>query len=91
MKMLHDLIGEDILVNFIFTGGKKLEFVKLIALEPYGIWIESSHLTQAILNQLNVPAGNTPVVFVPFAQIVYVLSSSESVSLSNKAFGVSDS
>ena len=88
MKTLYEMVGEEILINFAFLPLKNLETAKLHLVDDNGIWIESNNLTQAILENLNIPAGKTPIIFLPFAQVRYILGASDGISLMNKAYGV---
>lgn len=45
----------------------------LRAIDAHGIWIESSDLTGELLGPKRPPAKLKPVVFIPFAQLQYVL------------------
>ena len=89
MKTLADLIGEEIIISIPFMHRIDLQLVKLHAIEPGGIWIENEPYTQTIAKALQVPALKTPLLFVPFSQIQYVMGVAEGISLSEKAFGVS--
>lgn len=87
MKRLNELIGEEVLVQLDFST--KPEKVKLVALDYGGIWVESSALTQGLLEKLNLQAGKTPLVFLPLAQIRYIFQASDEIALSERSFGVS--
>jgi len=45
----------------------------LCAVDEHGIWIESAELTAELLGSKRPPSTMKPVVFVPFAQLQYVL------------------
>lgn len=88
MKTLSKRIGETIAVVIPFINETQFQHVKLHAVEVGGIWIESPVATQKLLNDLKLQVGKTPVVFVPYAQIRYILDALDEISLSEKAFGV---
>jgi len=86
---LAALVGSTIVVLIPALHPAKLQQVKLLAIESYGVWIES----QAVTEQLLQFAGRafsprSAVFFFPWSAMTLVLSSSASPSLSEKAFGV---
>jgi hypothetical protein len=51
--------------------------------------LESDSLTQLLLSGLKlVSSPKTPLFFVPFCQIKFLMQTTEKVSLSEKAFGL---
>jgi hypothetical protein len=88
MKTLSELIGEEVIISIAFLPPNKPEVVTLHGVENGGIWIGSESMTQTMLDGLQIPAGRTPIAFLPFVQIRYVLGALDGISLSNKAFGV---
>jgi hypothetical protein len=68
---------------------KYLVEIRVHKVEESGLWIESNDLTQAVLQDLNEPAlTRTPILFVPFQQIAFVVATAQGVSLSEQSFGV---
>jgi hypothetical protein len=45
----------------------------LCAVDAHGIWIESPELAGELLGSKRPPSNMKPVVFIPFAQLQYVL------------------
>jgi hypothetical protein len=88
MKSLSQLIDREILILIPFIHDTDLQVVKLIAVESGGIWIQNEQMTQRLLANLKLHAGKTPIFFVPFSQVLFVMDASEEVSLSEKAFGL---
>ena len=84
-----DVIGQEIAISipYLAEGTGKLQRVKLVGVEAGGIWIESQELIDIVLEGANLAsAPRTPVFFFPYSQIVFAVSSTDSVALSEKAF-----
>jgi len=78
---LNSLIGEEILVQLNKMSPDESVVMKLHAVEQAGIWIESQAITNAMLAKAGVSsAGKTPVLFIPFHVIDFVLSFAEGPS-----------
>jgi hypothetical protein len=89
MSYLRDSIGQEILGMVPMLNPNQLQTLKLHGVEEGGIWVESNELTQLMLAKISRHASSkTPIFFVPFHQIQFLLHSTEQISLSEKAFGV---
>jgi len=83
-----DRIGEDILIA-IAPPPVKLNRVQLVGVESGGIWIKSQALTELLLRSSGVATHHkTPVIFVPYSQLLVAIASTPEVALDEKAFGV---
>ena len=83
------MIGEVIIARIPLLDPDGLVLVKLHGIEAYGIWIESQDLTNQLMRKFRLSSSRTtPVVFVPFANIDFILGSLDSLSLSEPAFGI---
>lgn len=83
----ESLIGKTMLI-VIPLMDPPLQEVTIRGVEAGGIWIESAKLTSTFLATLNVPAIKTPIFFLPFHAIKLAFYPSESLALSEEAFGV---
>jgi len=84
-----ELIGSDVLVLIPRIGQVNYQRVKVIGVEPGGIWIESQEFVNAMLHAIKAPvAPKTPVFFVPFHEIATAIASIPGPALDEKAFGV---
>ena len=89
MKLLKEMIGEEIVAMVPMIDQKIFQVLILHAVEDGGIGVESQALTNVMLDQLKqVSSSKTPLFFLPFHQILFLIQSTEKTSLSEKAFGV---
>jgi hypothetical protein len=89
MKLLRDMIGEEIIANVPSMDREILQVLRLHGVEEGGIWVESENLTQRILAKLDyVASSKAPLFFLPFHEIRFALQSTDKISLSQKAFGM---
>ena len=89
MKTLQEMVGENILVLIPQIHQSDLKQVKLHAVEHAGLWIENDEFTQLLMSAFGYPAMNrTPLFFVPFHEIKFVMQAIDQTALSGKAFGV---
>lgn len=87
MKLLNDMIGEDILASIPSIHPTDLQVVKLHGVEQGGLWLESENLTQTMLRSLKMAASSrTPIFFVPYHEIRVLIQGTDKVSLSEEAF-----
>jgi hypothetical protein len=84
----ESLIGKTLPALVPMIHEKELQELTVRGVEAGGIWVESKELTEGFLEKLGVPAIQTPVFFVPFHAIKLAFYPSESLALSEKAFGV---
>jgi hypothetical protein len=91
MRTLKSMVGEIIMARIPALDKKEMVLVTLHMVEAAGIWVESQEFTETVMAKCNIVASRTTVLmFVPFHGVEYVLGSIDSLSLSEKAFGVSD-
>jgi hypothetical protein len=84
------MIGEVIIVRIpLLDEGMML--VKLHGTEAHGVWIESQDFTNRLMEKFQLSSSRTtPIVFVPFDKVDFIVAALNSISLSERAFGVSD-
>jgi len=88
MPALRELIGEVILARIPAFNRENWVQAKLHGLEPAGIWIETAALTNYCLKARGTSiAEGAYVMFVPFAQILAIVSVAPGISLSDEALG----
>jgi hypothetical protein len=91
MRPLKSMVGEIIMARIPALDKEEMVLVKLHMVEATGIWVESQDFTETVMRRCGIAASRTTVLmFVPFASVGFVLGSIDSMSLSEKAFGVSD-
>jgi hypothetical protein len=85
---LKHLIGQEVLAVILPIHQTELQEVRLLGVELGGIWIESEVMTQSVLRNIGAATGKTPLFFVPYAQIKFLMGVSEKIALSESSFGV---
>jgi hypothetical protein len=86
MPKLSEMIGEVILAYVPIFDKVKFQELKLHAVEPSGIWVESQSMINTVLEHAGVSsAPKTLIFFLPFSQIGYILSALDFPSLSEKS------
>ena len=89
MRTLANIVGEVIIARIPLLDAESLVLVKLHSIEADGIWIESQEFTNHLMQKFKLSSSRTtPLVFVPFARIDFILASLDSLSLSEPAFGI---
>ena len=89
MKMLSEMVGEEIVASIPFLHQTAWQSLKLLAVEPNGLWVQSHKFNDDMMRALKVQAApKTAVFFIPFHQIKFIMSSLDSPSLRDDAFGV---
>jgi hypothetical protein len=84
-----ELVGSQIFIVIPRIHATDYQEVKLIGVETGGLWIESQEFTNVFLQLFGVPAAQkTPVVFFPYHEIAYVVTSLEQLALDEKAHGL---
>lgn len=92
LPTLRKLVGQRIVIKCAVINDGNPATVNLINLDAGGIWIESQAVTEQFLSALRrQQISKTPVVFVPFQQIEWVLSAIDYPALSESKFGIPDS
>jgi hypothetical protein len=82
---LQSCVGKTVSISIPALTEKSIQELKLVALEAAGIWVSGQHITDLILPKLKLSAAaETPVVFVPFSQVLCLIESVPGVSLSEK-------
>jgi hypothetical protein len=88
MRTLASLIGEVIIVRIPLLDADGMTLVKLHGIEAHGIWIESQELTNQLMEKFRFSSSRTtPVVFVPFDKMDFIIAGLDSLSLSEPALG----
>jgi len=84
-----DFVGHMINLYFVRFQGQHL--VKLLGVEPTGIWVENQQVTNLVLQAYQAPsATKTLVWFMPYHEIAFAAMATEGTSLNETAFGVSE-
>lgn len=82
MKTLSDMVGERIAVLIPQLHPTIWKFVRLHAVEPGGIWIESQEVTDALLSSFGATMSpKTLVFFFPYHQILSAMGSADIPSI----------
>lgn len=89
MTTLIDLVGKRILIRLSFQDDpERFQTVLLRNVEQGGIWLESQNLTDSFIGKGKTASPVTPLVFVPYPQIVWILVLQDVPSVSVSALGV---
>jgi len=88
---LKSMVGEIVIARIAALDEKEMVFVRLHRVEASGIWVFSQDFTEAMMNRFKLAVSKTTLVlFVPFAQIDFIVGCVDSVSLSEAALGLKD-
>jgi hypothetical protein len=91
MRPLKSMVGEIIMARIPALDKEEIVLVTLHMVEASGIWVENQDFTETVMAKCKIAASRTTVLmFVPFQGVDFILGSIDSMSLSEKAFGVSD-
>jgi hypothetical protein len=89
-KKLAEYVGDMILIRSIPIKEEHPVFVKLIAVDDGGIWIESQDATESFMRQVKrTSLPKTLVYFLPYAQIAWIMGTEDYPSMSEKSLGLS--
>jgi hypothetical protein len=89
VRTLASMIGEVVIARIPVLGSDGMTLVKLHGIEAQGIWIESQDFTNQLMQKFRfVSSRTTPLVFVPFDNVDFIIGSLDSLSLSEPAFGL---
>jgi hypothetical protein len=89
MRSLASMIGEIIIVRIPLLDAERMILVKLHGIELHGIWIESQDFTNQLMEKFHFSSSRTtPIVFVPFVKVDFIVASLDSLSLSESSFGL---
>jgi hypothetical protein len=87
-----ELIGQEVLMlspNFEIADPTKCISMKIVGVEPGGLWVESQLVTAALLRSVGMAASlKTPVLFIPHHEIKGVLVTVDQTALDEKALGL---
>jgi hypothetical protein len=91
MRTLQNMIGEVIMARIPLLDADGMMLLKLHGVEANGLWVESQDFTNELMEKFHFSSSRTtPLVFLPFDKIDFILASLDSLSLSESAFGLSD-
>ena len=91
MPRLHDMIGGIIHGMVPMLSKSEIIKLKLYAVDAGGIWVESQDFVNSLLASMNLSAiPKTPVFFLPYHQITFLVSMEDAPALSEKSFGATD-
>jgi hypothetical protein len=83
------MIGEVIIVRIPPLDAERMILVKLHGIELHGIWIESQDFTNQLMEKFRFSSSRTtPLVFVPFDKVDFIVAPLDSLSLSEPSFGL---
>jgi hypothetical protein len=85
----EELIGKRTLAMIPIFDQRIFQEVTIHGVESGGFWLECPNYSRIVLSKLNVPAIKTPLFFVPYSEIKFLLHSLEKLELSEEKFGVS--
>jgi hypothetical protein len=91
MTRLEELKGRKIVVyllQHIIDQTSPVISTLLVDLDANGIWIEGKELAETLHSTYKKPMPKTPVFFVPFAQIGWIVSFADYPYLSEKSLGL---
>jgi hypothetical protein len=84
------MVGEIIIARIPLLDADGMMLAKLHGVEVSGIWIESQDFTNQLMEKFHFSSSRTtPLIFVPFDKLDFILASLDSLSLSESAFGLS--
>ncbi|MFI5096983.1 MAG: hypothetical protein ACHQT6_03320 [Candidatus Acidiferrales bacterium] len=83
------MIGEVVIARIPLLDADGMMLVKLHAVEANGLWLESQDFTNELMEKFQFfSSRTTPLVFVPFDKVDFIIASLDSLSLSESAFGL---
>jgi len=83
------MVGEVVIVRIPLLDPERMSLVKLHGVEAHGIWIESQDFTNELMEKFHFSSSRTtPLVFVPFDKVDFIIAALHSLSLSEPAFGL---
>ena len=89
MRSLQSMIGEVVIARIPLLDADGVMLVKLHAVEANGLWVESQEFTNELMEKFQFSSPRTtPLVFVPFDEVDFIIAALESLSLSEPAFGL---
>jgi len=89
VKSLAEMIGDLIVARIPVLDEDNKILVRLHKVEQSGIWVESHVFNESMLEEYEMPISVTSLLlFIPFSGIDYILSSIQTIALSETAFGL---
>lgn len=89
MRTLASMVGEVIIVRIPLLGAERMELVKLHGVEAHGIWVESQQFTDRLMERFHLSSSRTtPLVFIPFDKVDFIIGALDLLSLSEQSFGL---
>jgi hypothetical protein len=89
VRTLASMVGEVIIARIPLLDAESMTLVKLHGIEAQGIWIESQDFTNELMERFRFSSSRTtPLVFVPFDKVDFIIASLDSLSLSERSFGL---
>jgi hypothetical protein len=89
MRTLASMIGEMIIVRIPLLDAESMDLVKLHGVEALGIWIESQQFTDRLMEKFHLSSSRTtPIIFIPFDKVDFIVAALDSLSLSESALGL---
>ena len=89
VRTLASMVGEVIIARIPLLDAESMTLVKLHGIEAQGIWIESQDFTNELMERFRFSSSRTtPLVFVPFYKVDFIIASLDSLSLSERSFGL---
>jgi hypothetical protein len=89
VRTLASMVGEVIIARIPLLDAEGMTLVKLHGIETHGIWIESQDFTNELMERFRFSSSRTtPLVFVPFDKVDFIIASLDSLSLSERSFGL---
>ena len=91
MRSLKSMTGEMIIARIPCLDKEDMTMVRLHRVEAHGIWVESQRFTESLLDRFGFTVSTTtPMLFVPFAKIDFIVVSAAMPCFSEPAFGLGD-
>jgi hypothetical protein len=86
MRELKDMIGEVIVAYIPLFHETEWQQVKLLGVEPSGLWIENQKLMSDFLTHVGVKMSpKTMIFFLPFTQVTFIAGSLDAPTISERA------
>jgi hypothetical protein len=84
----EELIGKKVFALIPIVNAKTFQQITIHGVEVGGLWVESQQHTKLWLENFDLPAIQTPLFFVPYHEIRFVVHRLEKLELSEEKFGV---
>jgi hypothetical protein len=86
---LSDYVGQEIVLLIPSIDPKLFQKVRLLGVEPGGVWVESQTLMNMFLKSVRQPsAPKSLAFFYPYHELRFGFVAIEGVALNETAFGV---